>query len=262
MLNSLELIGLEHRESPYNFSFLSKEQISDKNFVRPNNPKIIFENNFFAIVYKPSGMPSAPLAKDESNTLLAFFLSKCPEAKIVKGKKEIEAGLVHRLDTPTSGLVLIAKTQGAYDFFLNLQQEHKMEKTYIAISDIDKTKTSAESISSWKVPKKISSQFRPFGPKAKMVAPIFSDERRFSKEGRNYTTQILSIKALPSSSYLIECSLKKGYRHQIRSHLASSGLPIKEDALYNPLYKNRHTEASKNHSYPLQLYAVGIYLFI
>ncbi len=261
MLNSLEVIGLDAKESPHSFSFLTKEEIASKSFIRPNKPKIIFENDFFSVLYKPSGMPSAPLVENEPNTLLYFFLEKCSIARAVKGRKEIEAGLVHRLDTATSGLVLIAKTQRAYDFFLSLQNTHKIEKTYIAVSDIDKTKTSSKAIRSWNFPKKITSQFRPFGPKARMVAPVFPDNHRFVESGRLYETEIRSIsKISDADSYIVECSLRKGYRHQIRSHLACLGLPIKCDALYNPMFSLKDAEILKNHSYPLELHAVGLSL--
>ncbi len=178
---------------------------------------------------------------------------------MVKGRKEIEAGLIHRLDTPTAGLLLIAKTQSAYDFFIDLQSQDRIEKTYLAISELDETKASYEKINKFKCPKKISSQFRPFGPKARMVAPVFSDDHRYKDGAKIYTTYINSIEKLSYSNlWSVECSLSKGYRHQIRSHLASCALPIQGDALYNPKFLPKTTDEVQNHSYPLQLYALSI----
>ena len=77
--------------------------------------EVIFENEAYAVLYKPRGMPTAPLSENEEGTLVSWFLKRCPEAALVKGKKDIEAGLVHRLDTATSGLVLMAKNQESYD---------------------------------------------------------------------------------------------------------------------------------------------------
>ncbi len=236
------------------FVFLDKKQIASKNFIRPSKIQIIFENEFFAVLYKPAGIPTAPLKQNEENTLVTWFLNLRPDAKLVVGKKEIEAGLIHRLDTPTSGLVLIAKTQEAYNFFIDLQNKNLLEKKYIAI--VDKLKTNL------KPPKKIISQFRPFGPGQKKVAPVFSFDKRYSSDKPVYTTKILDIDSLLNSdeSLIVTCSLKKGYRHQVRSHLASIGLPIKGDALYNPNYIVDNPKELEKHNYNLQLYAVGISL--
>ena len=89
--------------------------------------EVIFENEAYAVLYKPRGMPTAPLTEDEEGTLVSWFLKSCPEAASVKGKKDIEAGLVNRLDTATRGLVLIAKTQESYDA-LNLMQANNLIK--------------------------------------------------------------------------------------------------------------------------------------
>ena len=88
----------------------------------------------FVIINKPSGMPSAPLdASDTDNAL--FYASKCfPEILTVNGIKNIECGLLHRLDTVTSGLILIATTQEFYDFLQKEQKEGKFIKTYTAKS--------------------------------------------------------------------------------------------------------------------------------
>ena len=99
--------------------------------------EVIFENEAYAVLYKPRGMPTAPLTEDEEGTLLSWFLKKCPEAALVKGKKDIEAGLVHRLDTATSGLVLIAKNQESYDALNLMQVNNLIKKTYAAFTDVD-----------------------------------------------------------------------------------------------------------------------------
>ncbi len=263
MLKKNEVLGLDHALKFKTFSFLDKKTLSSENFQRSCKAKCIFENDFFAVVYKPSAMPTAPLKKDEEGTLLSCFLQDRPEASSVKGRKEIEAGLIHRLDTPTSGLVLIAKTQSAYDVFIDMQEKNRIEKRYIAICDIDEGKISHEDISRLNFPKEIESQFRPFGPKARMVAPVFPDHRLYKPDGQNYTSKLLSLEALPGgSSYIAEIALRKGYRHQIRSHLASLGLAIKNDALYNPKYVPKNKGEIEKHNYLLELHAVSIILHL
>ena len=79
--------------------------------------------NPFVIIYKPKNIPSAPLTIDDNNNALSMALHFFPEIKNVVGKKQIEYGLIHRIDTSTDGLLLIATTQQAYDFFINLKKD-------------------------------------------------------------------------------------------------------------------------------------------
>ena len=79
-----------------------------------NQIKILTEpsiQNPYVIVYKPKGIPSAPLSLDDKNNVYSQVAQKFPELDIVIGKKQIEHGLIHRLDTVTGGLLLIAATQ-------------------------------------------------------------------------------------------------------------------------------------------------------
>ena len=76
----------------------------------------------FLIIDKPRGLPSAPLSESDCNNALAQAIEDFPEIKEVKGRKAIEYGLLHRLDTVTEGLLLIATTQECYDFLMEEQQ--------------------------------------------------------------------------------------------------------------------------------------------
>ena len=136
--------------------------------------EVIFENEAYAVLYKPRGMPTAPLSEDEEGTLVSWFLKRCPEAVSVKGKKDIEAGLVHRLDTATSGLVLIAKNQESYDVLDLMQGNDLIKKTYVAFTDIDNESDLNADFSRLNLPYRISSQFRSFGPKGKKFFPFFT----------------------------------------------------------------------------------------
>ena len=72
----------------------------------------------FLIIYKPKDLPSAPLTADDSDNAFSQAAALYPELLQVHGKKEIEHGLLHRLDTATSGLLLIARTQDFYDYLI------------------------------------------------------------------------------------------------------------------------------------------------
>ena len=212
----------------------------------------------------------------------------------VRGKKAIEAGLLHRLDTDTRGLVLFAKDQKVYDFLAARQEAGQMIKTYCAFVEpklsltmeyngygFDVTELSAlkelsaaqrgiaaqERIAA-KLPLTLESQFRNFGPGAKRVAPVFPGSRHYKKDGRLYTTVIEAADILPSppqggeqyalfqnndgqSLVRVRCRLSRGYRHQVRAHLAAAGLPIVGDPLYAP-------QGAEAPPVSLQLYAVSL----
>ena len=221
----------------------------------------------------------------------------------VRGKKAIEAGLLHRLDTDTRGLVLFAKEQAVYDFLAARQEAGQIIKTYCAFVEPSLSRAmeysgygfDATELSTLKelsaaqrgiaaqgqviriaaqLPLTLESQFRNFGPGAKRVAPVVSGSRHYKKDGRLYTTVIETIDILPSPidgndtvpetvceslspPPLIRlcCRLSRGYRHQVRAHLAAAGLPIVGDPLYAPQGAEAPPEAAQ---VSLQLYAVSL----
>src|SRR4030095_340608 len=78
------------------------------------------------------GIPSHPLKAGEKGTLIQGVLARFPEVGKV-GKDPREGGLLHRLDNETSGLLLIARTQEAYDFLREEFEKRRVEKEYGAI---------------------------------------------------------------------------------------------------------------------------------
>ena len=305
-----------------------------------SEPCVIRETAHWAVVYKPPRLPTAPLRAEERNTLVYWFLHRAeagatgyaddtqdPSAEYgqriqevrsgnkreietasirvreaqVHGKKAIEAGLLHRLDTDTRGLVLFAKEQAVYDFLAARQEAGRIIKTYCAfvepnlspiradngygfdITDLSAIKglSAAQEKIAAQLPRSLESQFRNFGPGAKRVAPVFPGSRQYKKDGRLYTTVIEALEELPlpveelrlsvdipppspvdvsvSTSPLIRvrCRLSRGYRHQVRAHLASIGLPIVGDPLYAP-QKAETVRGAENRGVGLQLYAVKL----
>mgnify|MGYP000964430400 CR=1 FL=1 len=197
----------------------------------------------------------------------------------VRGKKAIEAGLLHRLDTDTRGLVLFAKDQKVYDFLAARQEAGQMIKTYCAFveqcrPDAAVNRMAVQEGIAAKLPLTLESQFRNFGPGAKRVAPVVSGSRHYKKDGRLYTTVIEAADILPfsiggndavpqtacesrpsPSLIRVRCRLSRGYRHQVRAHLAAAGLPIAGDPLYAP----QGAEAQPGSAQvSLQLYAVSL----
>ena len=197
----------------------------------------------YLIIYKAAGLPSAPISPDDKENAFCLAASLFPQLLEVKGRKEIEHGLLHRLDTATSGLMIIAANQQAYDFLMNEQKEGRIIKKYRASCNINKEVFPGQDF-------EISSYFRAYGPGRKEVRPVSPDSSKIIlskvEKPRLYTTKIkiLEVDKVKKIAQ-VECQIDNGYRHQVRSHLAWIGLPVEGDLLYNPQYKNKSAEIMK-----------------
>lgn len=200
----------------------------------------------FLVLSKPTGLPSAPLHDGDESTL-TFALRDFPEIKEINGKKSVEYGLIHRIDTETSGLVLVALSQEFYDFMQNEQKAGRFEKWYKA--DVQKNLSLYEKIDGFPLPplskneieKKISrnekisveSSFRKFGLGGKEVRPVSENSGKAALKksgGKLYKTEIAFL-----SEQKAVARITKGFRHQVRCHLAWLGFPIAGDKIYNPV---------------------------
>ncbi len=227
----------------------------------PPHIQVIFENEDFAVLNKERGMPTAPLKEGDYSLLTEFLKSQSINEEVI-GKKEIERGLIHRLDTPTTGLVLIAKKQKIFDFLSFMQEKNKIEKEYIAYCDILKTKNFPTKVYTNNKSFEIKSSFLPCGKHRRKVKIDFGADRKI------YTTKIMleapliDIFQRKAKQTKVKCILTQGYRHQVRCHLASIGLPILNDALYNTKYIEEHKEKIEDeiarHNYKLELYATKL----
>ena len=200
----------------------------------------------FVIIDKPAGLPSAPLNESNKENAFSQAAELFPQLLNVKGKKEIEHGLLHRLDTATAGLMIIAATQECYDFLQQEQKEGRIIKTYLAECGLLRNKAVVpELVEGQHI--KLTSYFRAYGPGRKEVRPVFPDDsetalKKIEKKVL-YTTNIKIIKInKEENTALVECSITNGYRHQVRSHLSWAGFPIINDPVYNPATNKKSTE--------------------
>ncbi len=202
------------------------------------------EKEPYAVVYKPSGLPSAPLGEGDIENAFSRTAEFFPECREVHGRKKIECGLLHRLDTETSGLLLVAAEQAFYDFMQTEQDAGRFLKKYRAECDVfpenpnvlggfppslDFTPRTSAAFT-------VESFFRNFGAGGREVRPVTVDSGKsaLKKLGTNriYRTGI-RIALLHDGKAEVECSIVRGYRHQVRCHLAWLGLPVECDGLYN-----------------------------
>src|SRR3989344_751621 len=95
--------------------------------------EIIYQDENFIVVNKPSGLPVHSGGSVKGKTLVDFLLKKFPEIKNVGDEAEIRPGIVHRLDKDTSGVMIVARNQKTFEELKKLFQERKIEKKYFAL---------------------------------------------------------------------------------------------------------------------------------
>ncbi len=97
--------------------------------------KIFYKGSDFLGVSKPIGLPTTYKNKEDSGDCLVDRIrKKFPDSEQVKGFKSREGGLLYRLDNDTSGVVVFARTQAAFDKFKHLQDRNQIGKWYYAVA--------------------------------------------------------------------------------------------------------------------------------
>jgi 23S rRNA pseudouridine1911/1915/1917 synthase len=183
--------------------------------------KVVFENDDCAVIDKPAGMVVHPGAGNKEDTLANVLLTYFPG--IEKVGEPHRPGIVHRLDEDTSGLILIAKTQEAYDYFKSMFMDRKVEKEYLAlVHGVPKEKHMIINAPLEKVPLK---QKMKVGTGKEAIT-----EYSVLKEGE--------IDGLDEVA-LLRVKLHTGRTHQIRAHLAHIEHSILGDSVYGSKYKQQ-----------------------
>jgi 23S rRNA pseudouridine1911/1915/1917 synthase len=192
---------------------------------------VLFEDEHLAVVEKPPGMHTAPLRAGETGTLLECILGRYPEVAAVPGIRPVEPGLLHRLDGGTSGLVVVARTPSAFARLREIFESGRAHKEYTACTApgalAPGTPAPAET--------SVTSRFAPFGAGRKMVRVVLPAEARRGvlreATADSYTTRLRVLRRTAAAA-LVSARIDRGFRHQVRTHLAHAGLPILGDPLY------------------------------
>jgi len=209
-----------------------------------SKPQVLAEEKDFLIAYKPPRMHSAPQTFSV-DSLLTWCVQKFPEVGELRGRNKEEGGLLHRLDYETHGLMLIARSSLGMEALLEQQKQGKILKDYSALTGksgivlpgFPKEKPEFQQRNAIE----ITSAFRPYGKGRKTVRPVLPGDSNNKKAQVLYITEILESRLTPAFGSIaaglgnclsLRLSISKGFRHQIRSHLAWLGMPILNDALY------------------------------
>jgi 23S rRNA pseudouridine1911/1915/1917 synthase len=172
--------------------------------------EVIYEDDDLLVINKPSGLVVHPAAGHRSGTLVNALLARCPE---MRAAGEPRAGIVHRLDKDTSGLIVAAKTEAAR---LALQEQFKrrqVHKVYLALLE-----------------------GRPPQPRGVIDAPLGRDPRHRQRmavvhDGRPARTVYRVLESFADHT-LVQVEPETGRTHQIRVHFAWLGCPVAGDAVY------------------------------
>jgi 23S rRNA pseudouridine1911/1915/1917 synthase len=171
---------------------------------------VLHEDEALVFVDKPAGIPSQPLQPGEQGTVANALVAKYPEMAAV-GDDPREAGLCHRLDVETSGVLLAARTREVWEKMrAAFSEERAIEKKYLAL-----VKGPLADEGTIDVPLAHAGDH--------MVAGV--------SDGRPAITEF-SVRARRGSYALVDVKLVTGVLHQVRAHLAAVGAPIVGDSLY------------------------------
>ncbi len=206
---------------------------------------IIYEDQNILILDKRSGTPSAPLSHLETETAVGSALAHFPGLAGV-GDQPLEPGLVHRLDTGTSGALVFAKNQTEFRRLKQIWKDRKIEKIYRAISVRDEPLP--------KLPARLDFPLAHHAKSKKRMITLHDPKIKHYR-GRPIpaVTRILSGFQIESNSfYDLTVQIETGVMHQIRCHLDTWGAPIWGDPIYGKKIPHPPTERMWLHAWQLK----------
>ncbi|MCF6213008.1 MAG: RNA pseudouridine synthase [Flavobacteriaceae bacterium] len=178
-----------------------------------NNLNVLFEDNHLIIINKQSG--DIIQGDKTGDTPLSDIVKDYIKIKYNK-PNHVFLGVVHRLDRPTSGIVVFAKTSKALARFNKMLRDKKVNKTYWAVVKNHPQKEADTLVNYLK------------------KNPKNNKSTSYSSEIEGSKKAILHYKLIKSldNYHLLEVALETGRHHQIRCQLAAIGCPIKGDLKY------------------------------
>ncbi len=172
---------------------------------------VVYEDASLAVIDKPAGLVVHPAAGNWSGTLLNGLLARYPETAMLP-----RAGIVHRLDKDTSGLLVTARTLEAQTALVRALQQRHIHRQYLALA--------------WGTAPRAFSVDAPIGrhPRDRLRMAVVAA----GKPARTDFVPLAVIDTRWGAVTALRCKLHSGRTHQIRVHLQHAGLGLVADPVY------------------------------
>ncbi len=196
-------LSIELRPTPQSRAFKPEAMALD----------IVFEDPYLLVINKPAGLVVHPAPGNWSGTLLNGLLAHDVQASFLP-----RAGIVHRLDKDTSGLMVVARQRKAMDQLVDMIAARTVSREYIALAH-----------GLWRGAR-TQEVHAAIGrdPRNRLRMAVVDLERNAGK----VASTVVSLLQNGEQHCLVKCKLHTGRTHQIRVHMASLGHPLVSDELY------------------------------